>query len=279
MLILERPWTRQPQTASIDLSNPLATGLVFDFDVVSARNRLGKFATNYGSTISASSVGLARSFTRASSQYVDCGDLESWDVGGSNFTFQFLFRMRSAASSATRFQLLSKDSATGRQLWVELNIKADNSSDNSFTVVWLNGTLNQSRTPANSLNVGTWHNCFGQRLGNSVNYWIDGIAQSVTHIAANWVDVASTTTPLLLGARSYAANNDYFNGDISIARFWNRALRSDEVSALSANPWQLFQPRRIYIPTATAAASAPTITALSAIGITATSAQPRITYA
>ena len=49
-------------------------------------------------------------------------------------------------------------------------------------------------------------------------------------------------------------------------------------AALSANPWQLFALQQIIIPTAAAAATAPTITALSAIGITATSAQPRISY-
>jgi hypothetical protein len=40
----------------------------------------------------------------------------------------------------------------------------------------------------------------------------------------------------------------------------------------------LFAPRRIIIPTATAAATAPTLSALSAINVTASSAQPRITY-
>jgi hypothetical protein len=48
--------------------------------------------------------------------------------------------------------------------------------------------------------------------------------------------------------------------------------------SLSVNPWQIFAPRRIDIPAPAAAATAPTITALSARLITATSAQPRISY-
>ncbi|MBK7515370.1 MAG: hypothetical protein IPI51_07120 [Betaproteobacteria bacterium] len=59
---------------------------------------------------------------------------------------------------------------------------------------------------------------------------------------------------------------------------WNRQLSESESRSVSANPWQLFAKRRIPIPTAAAAATAPTITALSAISITATSAQPRISY-
>ena len=64
----------------------------------------------------------------------------------------------------------------------------------------------------------------------------------------------------------------YFRG------LWNRGMSAGEVAELNANVWKLFAPHRIPIPTAAAAASAPTITALSAIGITATSAQPRISY-
>lgn len=56
------------------------------------------------------------------------------------------------------------------------------------------------------------------------------------------------------------------------------AIPDGLAAALSANPWQLFALQQIIIPTAAAAATAPTITALSAIGITATSAQPRISY-
>jgi hypothetical protein len=53
----------------------------------------------------------------------------------------------------------------------------------------------------------------------------------------------------------------------------------EQFERIRKNPWQLFAPQQIIIPTPAAAASAPTITALSAVNITATSAQPRITYA
>ncbi len=45
------------------------------------------------------------------------------------------------------------------------------------------------------------------------------------------------------------------------------------------NPWQLFAPRRIYIPTATAAGyTHPTLSLATATEITATSFKPRVTY-
>ncbi len=76
----------------------------------------------------------------------------------------------------------------------------------------------------------------------------------------------------------YAGSILNTNSNILNLNAWKKAFSEAEMLDYLNNPWQLFQPQRIYIPTAAAAASAPTITALSAIGITATSAQPRISY-
>jgi hypothetical protein len=58
-----------------------------------------------------------------------------------------------------------------------------------------------------------------------------------------------------------------------------QAASDKQAESLLSNPWSLFASRRIPIPAPAAAATAPTITALSARLITATSAQPQITYA
>jgi hypothetical protein len=43
--------------------------------------------------------------------------------------------------------------------------------------------------------------------------------------------------------------SQYFGGDVYAAAFWNRALTQEEITAFSANPWQLFAPRTIEAPT------------------------------
>jgi hypothetical protein len=40
-----------------------------------------------------------------------------------------------------------------------------------------------------------------------------------------------------------------------LAAFWNRALSDDELFSLSRNPWQLFQPRKIWVPVSVAGTS------------------------
>ena len=71
----------------------------------------------------------------------------------------------------------------------------------------------------------------------------------------------------------------YMSGKIAVWGIWDRALSDGEIMSLYVNPWQLFAPRRIYIPTATAAGyTHPTLSLATATEITATSFKPRVTY-
>lgn len=59
----------------------------------------------------------------------------------------------------------------------------------------------------------------------------------------------------LSSAITIAADGSIFSADqrTYLAAFWTRALSDDELYTLSANPWQLFQPRRIWVPVEAAA--------------------------
>lgn len=74
------------------------------------------------------------------------------------------------------------------------------------------------------------------------------------------------------GAQGYGGN-----GACYLFALWNRALDPILAQRASANPWFMFAPRQIIIPVAAAASVVPTITAVSAENITATSADYRVT--
>ncbi len=59
--------------------------------------------------------------------------------------------------------------------------------------------------------------------------------------------------------------------------FWNRALSASEIAELHAHPWQLFAPLIRRMTFAAGAPTVPTLSAATAIDITATSARPRVT--
>ena len=80
--------------------------------------------------------------------------------------------------------------------------------------------------------------------GTSVlRIYVDGIQVAVTSLAKGPILV--TTTPVNIGRRPYAANENYFPGSIDNARIYNRQLSDKEVKELYVSPFAgLVQPRR-----------------------------------
>jgi hypothetical protein len=59
---------------------------------------------------------------------------------------------------------------------------------------------------------------------------------------------------------------------------WKRALSDIEALSISRNPWCLYAPRRVVIPTVSAAIIKPTLTAAFANSITTSTAVPQVTF-
>jgi hypothetical protein len=68
-------------------------------------------------------------------------------------------------------------------------------------------------------------------------------------------------------------------GILYLAGVCSKDFSASEVAQLSANPWQLFAPRQIWIPASGSISPVPTLSNPTAINITASSFQPRVSYA
>ena len=294
MLILERPWTRQPQAAvNLDKHSSIALLNVLSWNATRPAHaeKKGDFTgIPYNLTQAASIAGkygpvVAQSFNGTNS-YVSLGDPTPTNIGTGSIAFEVLFR---TTSVVTPQMLIAKDSdiTNGREYLLSINEESRNghvrlvlfSGNNAYFIL---------ETPIAAITANTWHHLFACRAANTTNeglsIFVDGVYQTRTN-AANAGSPTATVqnggTEARIGSRTYTGNFNYFSGDIAFARIYTNtpADCTAIAKALADNPWQLFAPQQIIIPTPAAAASAPTITALSAIGITATSAQPRITYA
>jgi hypothetical protein len=103
--------------------------------------------------------------------------------------------------------------------------------------------------------------------------------------AALWNDfgakvVSQTGTSTAFGARFQASTTT--NQGIKallLSAIWERVLSDYELASIAYNPWQIFAPRRIIIPTADAAPAYPTLSDLTytPASITATGWRPRYT--
>ncbi len=285
MLILERPWTRQPQgAAGVDWGNSITSGLQLLAPLNPGRGFVdlvsGRSLTKTGAlTAAPSSLGLYPTFANGS--YVDFdaalrgvtnttpttiawtqeprstsaySALLNWRVSGSANTFLVY---QAAADANYYFNLglqtgsASDISTFGGALGAVTNNRADR-----FCLILPSGT--------NSPNIA------------GVALYRNGLLIARAGGASGNQFGASTATGARIGA--LLNGTDPFEGLIGNFHIWGRALAGNEAEAWTRNPFVTQIPLRIPIPTAAAAAGAPTITALSARSITATSAQPRISY-
>jgi len=80
---------------------------------------------------------------------------------------------------------------------------------------------------ANTLALSTWYYVVGTYDGSGIRIWVNGIERASTNNSGN---LSSTSNTICLGS---SANGTYpFNGIIDEVRIYNRALSSDEISAL-----------------------------------------------
>ncbi|MBK8106043.1 MAG: hypothetical protein IPK42_10880 [Betaproteobacteria bacterium] len=279
MLILEQPWTRQPQVAvGPDIGNPLTRGLVVLATPIQCRFRDGYRQTTlvdagvYVELFGKSGVGksfgvtgingyaalgtgaeLASSLNSGSITVLTVvkklatgrGDLVTrWNTGGSGATTE-------------QFNLLAGLTASKPEFYISNGTLAASSGASAITV--------PNDTPAVVVGSHSTSNC---------RVYVDGVL-GASGIAGNYVMSSTSTQSLLVG------NNVAFSGAHSgyqaLTAIWNRQLTDAEVWVVSQNPWQLFAPQQIIIPTPAAAASTYTLSNPTYGVLTATTVTPRVT--
>jgi hypothetical protein len=262
VLILKKPRTEQPQEAvDIDRSNPLSRGLsvavlpsLGDRDLIS-----GTRALTYGTAPNRSpgSAGIAIDSTAADGgSYIEFADARLCGAEQSHY-------------------LLGELGAAGTYLGI---IGACDTSNNP-------GVLLQQFSSTSQVYLWTGSSSGG--FGNTVDFFNAGLigvgmtaGAGGTSIFRNGAVYASglqaptaRSTSRVLTFSELSVNTTYnTQGKWYIRLGWSRSLTTEEMQRVHANPWQLFAPRRIYIPYAAAAGGLPTLTSLGISGITTTGA-------
>lgn len=108
--------------------------------------------------------------------------------------------------------------------------------------------------------------------GTTLSLYIDGRLDSTD---TTWVGKTITVDRFSAGALERAGGAAFWAGTVFLAGACNRCWTAAEAAL---DPWQLFQPRQIWIPSS-AASALPTLSNPTAINITASSFQPRVSYA
>ena len=265
MLILERPWTRQPQIAA--LLNPKWSRLISHCAYGNATYNVAakQFEVTAGTLARTPTVaGVALDPTASAGNYIAA-------IPPQTGTWTILSAIITTALSSTE-QIIAADDAASNRLF-----QFRTESGGTLKLIYF-GTLGNAQPTvtglaANSLNVVAAVANVGSSAEPACTAWANGKKGSTVGSAG-----VTKTWGAFPGTWFERSGGEHGAHKSLLRVIFNVPLLDSELASLTLNPWQLFAPRRIYIPTATAAATAPTITALSARSITATSAQPRISY-
>ena len=278
MLILERPWTRQ-----------IPSGVVPAKELFVGSSLLGKFVTNDGQTLGAINSVLSpgpggTGYTTAANGGLTRGRIRGSTIGSGHGAAVLIQFSTVSTTLGANLGGLGSDSGGPGDTVFAISLGTTNAANARVIVGNINGSY-AFDVAGTTINDGRVHTAivslaaFGASAAN-VCAWIDGKdfgvvgntgAGTGNSYLYQWV-CANTVrrTTDLTGA---AAATVY-----AVIPFFKH-LSPAEGSAYSANPWQLFQPRRIYIPTAAAAGyTHPTLSLATATEIGTTSFKPSVTY-
>lgn len=256
-LIVRRPWTRKPEPAGwlrLDTNNPLTRGLTLAIapELNYAFPSNIRLSHDPSSVVSAISSGRARKYT--ASGYTNVATTVTGDTDFAGSTTVLVLGKRGAASAGT-----------AALFWAGDDERLDFGSSD-FAVLTVSGTGVCTSTLA--VPVGSEYSVISTIKPPEYTLLVNGVETT-----NNPGDYGS------FGAVTYIGYRDGWkttNDSISLVVKWRRTLSRFEQASIQANPWQLFSPRRIIIPSTAAAAGTYALSNPTMHLLTATSGYPRV---
>jgi hypothetical protein len=268
VLILQRPWTEQPQ------------GVVSGGSYHGLRNLYYFGAGQEHCLITGSRMvqpGTSAAVVKRN-EYLELNINSNATTGAqlplnfdciSPLTMLIGFSVQGGGGTRVPFALMSNDwdGWYGEMISGNLVFKSTNNIDFSGEVTPTDGGVKDQHVAFYALTMGGANDLRASMNGGAVA--LDSACAFPTpNSPNNFLDLGVVST-------------NAFPVDMRIKYFalLDRPVSDGELISLSSNPWQLFAPRRIYIPTATAASGAPTLSDLKAVSITSSSVQATYDYA
>ena len=247
--------TVQPKNPVIDWSNPLTRGLLSAFsfapgpirDLVTGKTLEMRQHTGSGNPATAGSVVAPTFKTTKDGMGIDMG-LRSGDVVWlRNSTGIFSLNSTTEYSRVIGIGDYSGGLGANPGLWRS----ADDSSWLDFDIVeggdddWYMRVGGTNRVINPFVGPVVEHQFHGLSFfaDGSADLFVDGRLEAETTSAP---DNFSSETVYNLGVQFNTT--DALTGTWTFLAFWDRALQPTEMAAMTANPWQIFKSRELYIP-------------------------------
>jgi hypothetical protein len=235
MLIIPSPRVQQPQDlAGLDRHNPLTQGLAMIHNGLDAR-----IIDSTAAPIQAGAPVLRPSQQGLSYDFAGAQGLRfATAVTGSSPSEATLFALVAAdvAAAATSYTVIGQSTTSDNQLFRLLN------HDQKWHMQFRGNAGSPFILKSDTVNIttGRWYVLAAvYRSGSGQKeLWVDGVLKATSTVNIG----AITLTQTEIGVLQRNSPLHYFDGVIPLSGIYTRALSAAEISALSANPWQMFEP-------------------------------------
>ncbi len=271
-IALNLPWDSQPQDAvEVDWGNPLAASLGFLYDGASGRDVVGdlKFTGNRVQGVSRAGRGQ---FSETNGTTSRLESINPTRVQFQNITVFSLFNPTANPGNETLFFMRRMGSA---QPSFGLGIHTGSLNGYKFS---LNGqTSDFNASPIADIGTVPFRPTFLAMTynGSSLRCYVDGVDVGGGS-GYGLIDYSRTDEGLLV------FDGGVFQSSIGVlllAGICSKDFSAHEIAQLSADPWQLFAPRQIWIPATAAASFNPTLSLPTYVpgSLTSSAFRPRVT--
>ena len=268
-----RPWDSQPQEFTpANQGHPSATGLAglwlpLGGGLVDVVGRMGNMAAT-GATKTVTTKGIAHDVTGASSYLTN-----TEQTGCTNVPLSLSIWVYPDSLPGNHRVF---DISTGTTANDVIGIQFGLDGGSKINAQHYDGTTNSVAAASASGMVGAWtHVVAVFESLSSRKLYLNGalVATNTTSVVA-----PSGINRVTIGYAPWASG-EYFDGRVLAPKLWTRALTAAEVLEDYRNPWQLFEPQRIFIPVAAAASGVPTLSLPTYMpgSLTSVGFRPRVT--
>ena len=240
-----RVWTTQPPAGTpIDWDSPLAQGLLFAY--VPTNMGLDLVGRERGAAVAGVATPLTIGQGGVTGQWTETSSLAYSAAAGvyAPATLSVFAYMRAASGLGSNSTLIAKETFGNSGKIPSYGLIVNYNGIGALAFSLRQGGAQKGPLPTYSPPVTRPVAIAGTYDGTTASVYADGVLLGATSVSGSPQYGSGAGNSLLIGGLSDSSVSGAWGGDIYLATLWGRGLFTQEVGALSREPWQLFHKRR-----------------------------------
>ncbi len=232
-----RPTRRSFTLLAINRASPQLDGLIHWWPGMNGTGDIVDVIGGLDGTISGNAdrttdgrMGHIVDYPGGAGDYVEIGDTATVDFGSGDFALGVWAKLNGMTNGNQIY--ISKDDNNQRQ--IEFQFDKDDDNGNIIRFGYYKGgnsaVVLDTTSPSNPIKDTDWHHLFGQRVGDDLEIYVDGVLAAGPGITVGTAgSMRASNAPLQLGRREFSGFNNEFNGQLFEHRIYGKSFSSSGV--------------------------------------------------